>query len=379
MGVVYQDMVFEEEKKYWTAFLAVNGVGRKTFFSVKYLLKKHELSWADFWNKPALILKKISNKKAVESIELFKKEHNPFTYDEMLKEKSISVVSYKDFEYPQLLAEIADPPPILFVKNGPLPSLKFPISFVGTRKMTRYGAIAIEKLIKEIVHSSPEIISGGMFGVDLESHRVALHNGLPSVAVLGYGFDFWYPRSYSRTFDALLSQGLVCISEFPPHTLPKAGNFPQRNRIVAGMSLGVVVIEAAKKSGSHITAQFALDEGRSVMAVPGPITSLYSEGTKWLCNQGASVVSNGGDILNELGLAAQIDTRETHALSVAKTTQHLSEEQKKLLELLQNGPMLFDALAMYSGLPSTRLAQQLSYLELAGFVLIVADEVSLCL
>lgn len=374
--LVYQPTMYsDKEKQYWAIFLAVEGVGRQTFFSVKNMLQKHEVLWDEFWQKPDYFLKQIKKEKIIESMKIFKKEYTLEKYNEMLNLKGISVVSYRDFEYPQLLSETSDYPPILYVKNGPLPQMTVPIAFVGTRKMTMYGSSCIKKILKELSSFKPEIISGGMYGIDLCAHKTALSHGMKSIAVLGYGFNFTYPQNYSRIFDELLQQGLVLLSEFPPFIAPRPGNFPMRNRIVAGLSQGVVVVEAAAKSGSHITAQCALDEGRDVMAVPGPITSLYCEGTKWLCNQGATLVSSGQDVLKQLNVGdfPQGDTESIQKKSI----QSLTVDQQSIINTLQNGTIIFDDLADELSLSSTELSILLSELEVTGIITISGDEVGL--
>lgn len=202
---------------------------------------------------------------------------------------------------PELLSEIPDPPAQLHIR-GSWPDEKFPrIAVVGTRHVTSYGRKVTQRFTKDLVNAGFVIVSGFMYGVDAIAHETAIDCGGKTIAVLGYGLDApYYPRSHARLAEKILSHGSCIVSEFDSRTVAIPENFPRRNRIVSGLSLGVLVTQAGVKSGSLITARLAVEQGREVFAIPGPIDSPYSEGTKELINLGAKLVTSIRDIVDEL-------------------------------------------------------------------------------
>lgn len=200
-----------------------------------------------------------------------------------------------------LLTQIPDPPKQLHI-NGTFPDPSLPtIAVVGTRQVTAYGRKVTWELTQSLVKKGFVIVSGFMYGVDAIAHRACIASGGKTIAVLGYGLEApFYPRSHAILAQEILDSGGCLVSEYEPHTQAIAQNFPKRNRIVSGLSLGVLVTEAAKHSGSLITARLAVEQGREVFAVSGPIDSPYSEGTKALVNLGAKLVTNVEDIVEEL-------------------------------------------------------------------------------
>lgn len=215
----------------------------------------------------------------------------------------VSVLTNLHSSYPALLSQISDPPSVLYVK-GKLPVWTIPaIAVVGTRKITPYGKKVTELLTSQLVDRGMTIVSGMMIGVDTVAHLTAVKQKGITVGVLGYGFGVpYFPKEQATVASQLLDSGGCLLSEYPPWQTPTRYTFPQRNRIVSGLSLGVLVTEAAVKSGSKITARLAAEQGREVFAVPGPIDSPYSEGTKELINLGATLVSSADDILEQLRL-----------------------------------------------------------------------------
>ncbi len=187
-------------------------------------------------------------------------------------------------------------------RRGALPDPSLPtIAIVGTRQITPYGRYVTQQFTKELVAAGFVIVSGFMYGVDAVAHETCIDNGGKTIAVLGYGLDApYYPRSHALLAKKLLAHGSCLVSEYAPHVHAHASHFPRRNRIVSGLSLGVLVTEAAVRSGTMITARLAAEQGREVFAVPGPFDSLYSEGTKELVNQGAKLVTSIHDIVDEL-------------------------------------------------------------------------------
>lgn len=362
------------EKQNRTALISVTGLGRKFFRNVLKTRKKLGMNWVDFWVGKGKIWEKSGlNKKTCESILKFKKEYKICAYWEYLKKKNISVVDELDKNYPQLLFEAEDRPPILFVK-GEIGEIsiwdKTPVAIVGTRKITSYGKMVTKKISRELVLENATIISGFMYGVDVCAQLSALEAGGRTVGVLGYGFDHVSPWDHVKIMESMLQDGAVFVTEYPPWISASPGTYPTRNRIVAGMSLGVVVTEAAKKSGSHITANLALDYGREVFAVPGSITSPYSVGTKDLIKQGAIMVGSGGEVMRELGGEKENNNERDNEGIGQKLNQSGKELslEEKILKMLKIESMSSDELVRELGLEITKVVSILSLLEVRGVI-----------
>jgi DNA processing protein len=363
------------ERQLWTLILSVSGIGKQTFSKILDLCQRHQLSLEEWWNR-------VWRQETLLGLDALKSQHvrdfrkifTPSSYAEYLQEKAIKVVLEPDPEFPALLKECDERPLVLFVKGDTSLWNVTPLAVVGTRKMTGYGQLVTQKLVTELVNSGVTIISGGMYGVDLCAHHTALEQQGRTVAVLGCGFDHWYPEAIKKQGEALLAQGATLVTEFPPFMPPIKGNFPSRNRIVAGMSVGVLVTEAGLESGSHITAGKALDYGREVFAVPGPITNPYSQGTKWLVNQGATLVTSADDILEELGYRLPLKPKflgKKLPLSESTLTQPLHFDhplEKKVYQEIEIQPLSSDDLIQRLDVPIDQLTATLSQLEIKGFL-----------
>lgn len=290
------------KRQLYAAFLSVDGVGRRSFQKLLTVCDHLKISLEDVWVSPDKLCSDYFrlNETQINNIINFQKKYSISEYFDYLKEKNIEVILEGDDQYPSLLREIDDRPLLLFVQGDLGFVNQLPIAVVGTRRITSYGQMAVTKLVEELVAGGATIISGGMYGVDAQAHWTCLKNYGRTAAILGFGFNHTYPKYFQRLADQIIANGGALISEFAPHIPPQKGNFPVRNRIVAGMSLGTVVIEAALKSGSLITAQLAAEYNREVFAVPGPITNRFSQGTKNLINQGAKLITSGTEILTEI-------------------------------------------------------------------------------
>lgn len=238
------------------------------------------------------------NRNIIEKFVVFRKNFDFGEYQTALSRKEIKYFCLTDKEYPEILKQIPDPPLVLYVK-GELDNLERSVGVVGTRKMTTYGARACENICKDLVLNKIMIVSGMARGVDSVAHRTAVENGGRTIAVLGTGVDVIYPWENRDLYYKIIKNGAV-VSEVPPGMAVEKGAFRLRNRIISGLSCGIVVVEGAKESGSMITARYALDQGREVFAVPGPITSKMSEGPSYLISQGAKLVTSGKEIMEEL-------------------------------------------------------------------------------
>lgn len=292
------------------AFLvSCNGIGQKSISQLTVVLEKEQISWLDFWCEKEILWKKCGLKDAqIDNLKQRLSEEDLESYANSLLQKKIRVITVQSEEYPPLLKTIENTPIVLFARGSPLDwSAGVPVAVVGTRHMTQYGKDVTEKITSELVWCGAQIVSGFMYGVDSCAHRAALESGGKTVGVLGFGFNHMYPKSHKKFFEECLENGMTFITPFAPDVGAHAGNFPARNAIVAGMSAALVVTEAAEKSGTHITAEYAADFGRPVCAVPGSIFSPYSSGTKWLVNQGATLVQSGEEVMQELAEDTQIE------------------------------------------------------------------------
>ncbi len=282
----------------------------------------------------------------------------------------IRLVPLDDPEYPATLAALPDAPVLLYVKGG-LPEGVVRIAIVGSRRSTAYGRRIATALGSGLAARGAEIVSGGARGIDTCAHLGALEGGGRTIAVLGSGFGRPYPPENGQMFERIAENGAV-ISEFPLDMSPKPENFPRRNRIISGLSAAVVVVEAAERSGSLITAAHALDQGREVMAVPGPVTSDQSAGCHRLIQQGAKLVHASADVLDELSPMYLGALRSPESVAPAEKGPNLegiSPDEAAVLDLLDDPePVQLDVLADLAPFCIARLQSALFGLEVRGAV-----------
>ncbi len=280
-----------------------------------------------------------------------------------------------DANYPVLLKEIADPPHVLYAQGNIDLLRSFSVAMVGSRAATAYGKRAAFTLARDLANAGTTVVSGLAIGVDGEAHRGALSVNGATIAVLGCGLDITYPRKNAKLYEKIRTEGLL-LSEYPLGTKPEPFRFPARNRIIAGLSCGVVVVEAAKKSGSLITAEMALEEGREVFAVPGQIDSFKSSGAHWLLQQGAKLVQSAEDILVECGRGLSSSSTVFNDGSTLSSVHSLDKESADLLGIIDVYPDSRNELIVRSGLSSAKVAELLLMLELEGLVeMLPGDEV----
>lgn len=285
-----------------------------------------------------------------------------------------SALCLSDTGYPELLKTIADPPHVLYAQGNVELLHSSSIAMVGSRAATAYGKRAAFTLARDLADAGATVVSGLATGVDSEAHRGALSVHGATIGVLGCGLDVTYPRQNARLYEEIRKDGLL-LTEYPLGTKPDGFRFPARNRIIAGLSHGVVVVEAAKKSGSLITAEMALEEGREVFAVPGQIDSFKSSGAHWLLQQGAKLVQSAEDILVECGggLGMLSAVSADHVVSPVSS---IDRESAELLERIDVYPSARNELIARSGLSSAKIAELLLLLELEGLVeMLPGDEV----
>jgi DNA processing protein len=266
----------------------------------------------------------------------------------------LTTLERRDRRYPPLLAQLHDPPAALYVRGSTQILSRAAVAVVGARSCSGYGSQVARELARELAAAGVVVISGLARGIDGEAHRGALDAGGPTVAVLGCGIDRDYPRSHADLAERIRVSGAV-VSEYPPGVEPAPWRFPARNRIIAGLCLATVVVEARERSGALITADFALELGREVFAVPGEITSGLSAGTNDLLRQGATPLLSAGDVLGALGLEPEPPERPD-----------VSEAAAVVLGLLAEGARDVDELTRLARRPSSEVSAALIELELAG-------------
>ena len=285
------------------------------------------------------------------------------TIMEQLVRLGIGVITISSPNYPSLLKKIYDPPSVLYVRGQLKKQDELAVAVVGSRKMTRYGQEVAENLVQNLVAHGVTIVSGLAFGVDIASHQAALDAGGRVIAVLASGVNVITPTSNTFLAERILKEGRgAIISEHPLGTTPLKHFFPVRNRIISGLALGTLVVEATEKSGTAHTARAALEQGREVFAVPGSIFSPLSTGTHRLIKDGAKLVNSVEDILEELNLDARglnLEAREV----VPET-----KEEEKILEILGNDEIHVDEIIQKSGLPTSVVTSTLTMMEMKGKV-----------
>ena len=279
----------------------------------------------------------------------------------------VRIVTLTDPVYPALLRQIPDPPPLLYLK-GSLESQAGCIAVVGSRNATAYGLQAARQLSGELAQQGITVVSGMARGIDTAAHQGALAVSGRSIAVLGSGLARVYPASNQKLFERLACDGAV-ISEFTMSTGPEPHNFPIRNRIISGICLGTLVVEASRKSGSLITARLAAEQNREVFAVPGSIRSFKSSGTHALIKQGAKLVENTGDVMEEIRHRIEIpSTRLPATETQPQASDDLTQDEQTLLGALSPYPLHIDDLTRAVGMESGKVASTLLQLELKGLV-----------
>lgn len=365
-----------ERKAFLLALISLDGVGSRTVLRILNVCRKRHLSRTEFWANRHHIWQEIQLKeKTIESIKKFKKAHSLLDNLSSLEVSGIQLVTFEESAYPLLLSKIEDLPVVLFVKSqikvgssAWKASFINTISIVGTRRITGYGQLVINRVVPDLVRANQVIVSGFMYGVDLVAAQTALNHQGQTIAVLGFGLDHCFPSSQKKIMQDFLERGAIFLSEFIPSTEPRASNFVTRNRIVAGLSKATIVIEAAKQSGSHITAAYANNYGRLVMAVPGSITNPFSEGTKELINQGAILINNAHDVLKEIKEDYRLNTFDLE--NAHKIPNQNNKEIKLLLENLSFYPEIsFESLQESTKISADKLNRLLFDLELQGKII----------
>jgi len=285
----------------------------------------------------------------------------------LIRSAGITLLRYTDTEYPERLRAIADPPPLLYVKGAFAAHDDRAIAIVGSRSASDYGRRVARDLSRGLAAYGFTVVSGLARGIDGMAHETALNSGGRTIAVLGSGVERAYPPEHDKLYQRIAEQGAV-ISELAIGTKPMAFNFPARNRLISGLSLGVVVVEATEKSGSLITASLAIDQGREVFAVPGEVGSSRSRGAHRLIRQGAKLVETVDDILDEIApqLARQSGAAVKHVAQLLPPTS--SAAVQRVFAMLQERSLQVDEIIEHSGLVPAEVLGILLDLELQGYL-----------
>lgn len=284
---------------------------------------------------------------------------------ELMRRHQVTLVTFLDENYPSNLLNIYDPPPFLYMKGELEKEDKVAIAVVGSRFASHYGKLTTETISRDLALEGVTVVSGLARGIDTSAHRGALSAKGRTIAVLGCGIDVDYPVENKKLKEEIVLRGAL-ISEFPMSTPPASLNFPIRNRIISGLSLGVVVVEASHRSGSLITARLALEQGRDVFAVPGSIDSLRSRGTHGLIKEGAKLVEDAQDIFNEI--LPQIKSSPQLTDMVQDKDELLSREARSILGVLTQGKLQIDEIITDTDLSSSQVSSTLLDLELRGII-----------
>ena len=356
------------EQFYWAALGAAKGIGTarllalvKVFGSAQNLYEAEEADIIAAGMVPAEC--------AARFVECNKKNRDlPELLREQCERLRISVVSVASPQYPERLKRILRPPVVLYVK-GTLPDCRYSIGMVGSRMADAYGKKVAAGFGKALAEAGVVVVSGGAAGIDAASHEGALQGDGQTVAVLGCGVDIAYPLTNAKLFAAIAENGAL-VSEYPPGTKPERYHFPERNRIISGICQGIVLVQAAQRSGALITAEFAMDEGREVFCVPGNIFTDKSTGPHRLIKAGARLADSPRDILEEVfpELCGSAHSNLFAGLDGMRPLRNCTEGQQKILDLLTQGPMTLEQLVVSSGFAIGEASVMLLELQMMGFV-----------
>jgi DNA processing protein len=301
---------------------------------------------------------------------IVEEEHGDYDAEAILdacRDKGIDILTENHPSYPRALKEIHDPPGVLFVRGNLLEQDALAIGIVGTRHGTPYGLRQAERLAASLSRAGLTIVSGLARGIDAAAHRGALSAGGRTIAVLASGVMNIYPPEHDKLAEEVAAHGAV-ISEAPPHMEPLAGTFPQRNRIISGLSLGVIVVEAADRSGALITARHAYEQGKEVFAVPGSVENRTVRGCHRLIRDGAKLVETADDVLEELGPLVEAAKREDGVVVHHPAELLLNELEQQVLSAIPGEATPLDAIIAATGLPVPQVLATVSVLEMRRLV-----------
>lgn len=348
------------KNKYWIAFSSIESIDSAFILRLFNYFGDIETAFnapeREFQNIDGLSVKKAENFIAArKNLDIEK------TFAEVEK-RGIKFLTFEDENYPKMLKEIYNPPAVLYYK-GDLSRINFDktLAVVGSRRASTYAKDALKLVLKDLKNTDITIVSGLASGIDTTAHNIAIENGLKTIGVIASGFNYTYPAANKHLYDEIERDHGVIFTEYYPTFEPLKYRFPQRNRIVSGLSYGTVVAEASLKSGALITANLTLEQGRELMCIPGQITNPNTQGIYKLLKNGATLVTESDDILTTLGW----EKPENQTL---QTTLFLSDEEAKIIESLEVEEKNFDELQAFSKMDVETLLTNLTLLELKGII-----------
>ncbi|MCO5186979.1 MAG: DNA-processing protein DprA [Anaerolineae bacterium] len=347
------------DAKYWLGFNLVSGIGPAKMQALLDRFDDLEQAWNA--NVGALYALGI-DKRTLENLVAAREALDLDAELARIERAGLRLLTWQSADYPRYLREVPMAPPVLYMRGELLSADEWAIAVVGTRRLTAYGRQVARELTLGLARSGITVISGLARGIDSLAHKTAIEAGGRTIAVLGSGLNQIYPPENRRLAEQIVAGHGALISEYALDTPPDARNFPPRNRIISGLSLGTIVVEAGERSGALITASFALEQNREVFAVPGPVTSKASKGTNRLIQEGAKLVTSIEDVLEELNL-----TQATQQQAVQLFMPE-SAEEALLLRHLMDEPTHVDELSRQSGLPTALVSSTLTLMELKGMV-----------
>ena len=347
-----------EDKRYWVGFTLIKGIGAVRLQALIHHFGDLETVWKA---NPIDLAAAGLGSKVVERVIQARENVDLEKIFEQIARQDIQILTWNDESYPARLREIDQPPPVLYLRGEYLPDDIFAVGIVGTRRVTPYGRQVTEEIASFLAANGITVVSGLARGVDAVAHTAALKAGGRTIGVLGSGVDRIYPPEHRALAEQMVERGAV-VSDYAPGTPPDASNFPPRNRIISGLSLAVVVIEAGETSGALITAEFAAEQGREVFAVPGSILAPQSKGTNKLIQNGAQPLLSASDLMQALNLTRMGEHK------AARKILPSDEVEAKLLSALGEQPIHVDELGNQTGLPIEKVSATLTLMELKGMV-----------
>lgn len=347
-----------DQRLYWIGFNLVKGIGAVRFQSLLNGFGDAQAAWLA---SPEDLRSAGLSQKIVESLVRIREQVDLEQIWQQIQARGIQVLTWEDEGYPRRLKEIDQPPPVLYLLGELQAEDEWAVAIVGTRRITSYGRQVAEEAAACLARNGVTVVSGLARGVDAVSHQAAVNAGGRTLAILGSGVDRVYPPEHRRMAERIVEQGAV-ISDYPPGTPPEAGNFPPRNRIISGLSMAVLVVEAGATSGALITAAFAAEQGREVFAVPGNIRAPQSQGTNRLIQQGARPMLDVQEVLETLNLTRVTEHR------AARTILPSDANEAQLYGVLGAEPLHVDEIRAQTGMPIDKVSATLALMELKGMV-----------
>lgn len=346
------------QKKFWVALNAVQGIGSVRL--QKLAASFPDLSSAWYATRSELLAGGLPER-VCDGFIATRKQIDPDEILESVYQKGIEVITLDDELYPKRLREINNPPPVIYLKGEYIPTDEWAIAIVGTRKASSYGKQITQELAQFLANHDITVVSGMARGVDAVAHEAALNAKGRTIAVLGCGVDIIYPPEHRALAARITEQG-VMMSDYYPGTPPESVNFPPRNRIISGLCLATIVIEAGQKSGALITAEYAAEQGRDVYALPGPIYAQQSKGTNQLIAAGAIPLLNYDQILDHLNIRQDAIYEKPRALHPE------NEGEESILKVLEQDACTIDEIMQKTNLPVHEISAMVSMMELKGFI-----------